>query len=571
MAPLPTGEGAAKRRVRGVVIAILLFATSAFAHNVVDIGMSIEVPRFVAAQSTFTYHVIADDRNNDNGLGVVVTIVLPPTVKFSRANGGSTWRCTDSKLTVTCSAETVVPGPNPIDVTVTAPSATGTIRATASTQSLGSLDLTASNDNAAADVVVYDSAACRASAPTLAGPPDESSQSAVVPLSWSAIDGAQSYFVFTAVEGAAAAPVIVTNKNIASLIAEPGRSEWWVEATFANCPPQDSEHRHFTTTAVAPRNVVIYAGDPAVAVTLDAPRSSATFRTPFGLALSLLSELYVTDEADSIVRRISNDTVTTIAGSAGVIGATEGQFARFHGPRGVTVTPLDGFVFVADTQNQEIRILYTGGPFIPAFVVGGAALIPGYVDDVADRSRFNLPSGIAATSRGDLFVADTQNNLIRKMTQITGTIGLFTISTFARDLHAPMGVVVGPNEIVFVADTDDHAIRKIVNGSGSIVAGESGMAGNSDGRGADARFDHPTGIAIDTRGNLFVTDRNGLRRIAPSGLVTTVARGLNSPAGIAVDSSDRIFVADPDAHVIRMIEPAAAPPPAPGARRRSVH
>src|SRR6266550_3389382 len=110
LVPLPK-EGGAKCRVRGVLLAALVFATSAFAHSVVDIGMSIQVPRFAPAQSTFTYHVIADDQNNDNGLGIVVTIVLPPTVKFSRVSGGTTWRCTESKLTVTCSAETVAPGP----------------------------------------------------------------------------------------------------------------------------------------------------------------------------------------------------------------------------------------------------------------------------------------------------------------------------------------------------------------------------------------------------------------------------------------------------------------------------
>jgi DNA-binding beta-propeller fold protein YncE len=316
---------------------------------------------------------------------------------------------------------------------------------------------------------------------------------------------------------------------------------------------------------------VIYAGDLAVAVTRDGPRSSATFRAPFGLALSPQNELYVTDEADNVVRKISKDTVTTISGAAGFVGATEGQFARFHGPRGVTVTPLDGFVYVADTQNQEIRILYTGGAFVPAFVVGGAAELSGYVDDVADRSRFNLPSGIAATPRGDLYVADTQNNLIRKMTQIAGTIGLFTISTFARDLHSPMGVAVGANEAVYVVDTGDNTIRKFVNGTVSVLAGESGVSGNSDGRGAEAHFDHPIGVAVDARGNLFATDRNGVRRIAPSGLVTTVARGFNSLAGIVVDASDRLLVADPDAHVIRLIEPAAAPPPAVGARRRAAH
>ena len=524
---------------------ILFIAASASAHTLVDVGMSIEAPRFVATQQTFTYHVIADDRNNDNGSGIVITIVLPPAVKFVRASGGSTFRCSESKLTVTCAADVIIPGPNPIDVTVTAPATTATLHATANTQSLGSLDLTPGNDNAAADVVVYDAAACRQSAPTLIGPVDESPQSVFVPLSWSPVDGAQSYAIFTAVEGAAAAPMLVTDKANASLIAEPGRSEWWVEATFNNCPPQGSEHRHFTTITIAPRNVVTYAGAP-------------NFRAPYGLALSPQNEIYVTDESDNVVRKIVGGTVTTLAGAAGVAGATEGQFALFNGPRGVAVTPLDGYVYVTDTQNHEVRILYTGGQFVPAFTVGSAA-------------DFNAPSGIAATFRGNLYVADTANNLVRKMTQITGFIGLFTISTYARDLHGPLGVAVDQNETVYVADTEDHTIRKFVNEAGSILAGESGVAGSSDGRGGEAHFDHPTAIALDARGNLFVTDRNGVRRIAPSGLTNTVARGFATLTGILVDPSDRIFVADPPAHLIRMIDRATAPPPATAGRRRAAH
>ena len=553
------------------LVAIALFiAATASAHSIVDIGMSIEAPRFVAMQQTFIYHVIADDRNNDNGSGIIITIVLPPAVRFVKATSDG-FRCSESKLTVTCAADLIPPGPNPIDVTVAAPATTGTIRATANTQSLGSLDLTPGNDNATADVVVYDVAACRAPAPALAGPSDESMQSAVAALSWSAVSGAQSYSVFTEVEGASAAPMLATDKPNASLIVEPGRSEWWVEATFTNCPPQDSEHRHFTATSTVLRKVVTYAGDPTVAATIDGPRFAAAFRAPHSLALSLQNEMYVTDEGDSVVRKIVDENVTTVAGAPGIAGATEGQFARFNGPRGVAVTPLDGYVYIADTQNQEVRILYTGGPFVPAFLVGGAALIPGYVDDISPKSRFNAPSGIAATFRGNLYVADTANNLIRKMTQLTGFIGFFTISTYARDLHAPLGVAVDASETVYVADTEDHTIRKFVAGTGSILVGESGVAGGSDGRGSAAHFDHPTGIALDARGNLFVTDRNGVRRIAPSGLTTTVARGLTAPAGIVVDPTDRIFVADPPAHVIRVIELATAPPPAAGARRRAVH
>src|SRR5205814_7099222 len=94
---------------------------------------------------------------------------------------------------------------------------------------------------------------------------------------------------------------------------------------------------------------------------------------PAGIAFGPGGELYVTDDADSVVRQITNGQATIIAGAAGVRGADNGQFARFDHPTGITVTPLDGFIYVADTGNHEVRLLYTGGPFVPAFAVAGTA------------------------------------------------------------------------------------------------------------------------------------------------------------------------------------------------------
>src|SRR5690349_22917274 len=83
--------------------------------------MSFDVPQFIAIGQNFRYRVIADDLANDNGLGIVVTIVLPPQVKFSGVAKSDTWKCSESRLTLTCSAEQIVPGPNPIDINVFAP------------------------------------------------------------------------------------------------------------------------------------------------------------------------------------------------------------------------------------------------------------------------------------------------------------------------------------------------------------------------------------------------------------------------------------------------------------------
>ena len=514
---------------------LFLLASAASAHQIVDVRMSFDVPQFVPIGQSFRYRVIADDLANDNGLGIVVTIALPSQIRFSNVTKSDTWRCTESHLTLTCNAEQIVPGPNPIDVNVIAPAQTMSLHATTNVQSLGSLDPNVNNDNASSDIYAFDPAACTAAPPTLLAPADGASAPAVVPLTWTAVPGANRYTIFTAVEGASAGPAMIVNGNRAQLVAEPGTSEWWVVASFATCPSVTSSHRRFTASATVPRVAKIYAGDSSIDATRDGPRSSATFRSPFGLALSPSGDLYISDQADSVVRRISNDEVTTIAGAIGKSGTTEGQFALFQGPRGLAVTPLDGNLYAADTLNNEIRILYIGGPFVPAYNVSGDA-------------KFDAPSGLAATERGNLYVADTRNNTIRKMTQVPGFVGLFSVSTVASDLHAPLGVAVDANEIVYVADTDVGSIRRT---DGSIVA---------------TGFDHPTGITLDARGNLFVTDRTSVVRIAPSGLLTTVVTGLRAPAGIVVDASDRIFVAESGGHDILVIDPAQN-----SVRQRAVH
>jgi len=507
-----------------VRLSLILFfiATIASAHSVVDVGMSFDVPGFVPIGRNFRYRAIADDRANDIGLGIVVTIVLPSQVRFISIDKNSTWKCTQSQLTITCSADQINPGANPIDINVSAPAITTSMRATASVQSIGSLDLNTANDNATSDVVAYEAALCTATAPQLLAPADGSPESAIVRLAWSEVPGAQTYTIKTAVEGAAASAAASVSSAAASIPAEPGNSEWWVIASFATCPPLESAHRHFQSTSTLARPVRSYA---------------ANFNRPIGLALSPAGDLYVSDEADSVIRQITDGNVTTIAGRSGVEGNTDGQFSLLRGPRGLVVTPLDGFIYAADSLNHEIRILYTGGAFVSTYNAGGAPGVAGSVDNTSDKARFNSPSAIATTERGTLFVADTGNNRIRRMDQVPGYIGYFSVSTVASGLHAPAGVAVSPSGDVFIADTNDGSIRKL---DGTVIA---------------SGFDHPTGMAFDVRGNLFVTEGTSVRRIAPRGLVSTVASGLVSPAGIVVDANDRVYVADAGAHAILVIDP----------------
>ncbi|PYQ60676.1 MAG: hypothetical protein DMF58_07410, partial [Acidobacteria bacterium] len=99
-------------RLIRILAAAVLIPSAALAHVVVDVRMSFDVPQFVPIQQSFRYRVIADDLNNDNGAGIVVTIVLPPQVNLSGVTKSDTWKCTESpRLTLTCSAEQIVPGP----------------------------------------------------------------------------------------------------------------------------------------------------------------------------------------------------------------------------------------------------------------------------------------------------------------------------------------------------------------------------------------------------------------------------------------------------------------------------
>jgi len=164
---------------------------------------------------------------------------------------------------------------------------------------------------------------------------------------------------------------------------------------------------------------------------------------------------------------------------------------------------------------------------------------------------------------------------------VTGYVGYYTSETFAGSsegaadgqaaqatFRSPAGVAVDGEDVVYVADTGNHTIRKIANGVVTTLAGSAGSRGNADGYGADARFDRPTGIAVDARGNLYVCDsgNHAIRKVSPSGFVTTVAVGFSNPQAIVVDAKGAIYIADTGNH---RIDVASVVTPS-GDRRRAV-
>lgn len=277
-------------------------------------------------------------------------------------------------------------------------------------------------------------------------------------------------------------------------------------------------------------------------------------------------------------------TVTTIAGTAGTPGFVDGNGtdARFQKLSGVAVGP-DDTVYVADSVNQRIRMVRPSNGAAPTVwtvstLAGNGTA--GFVDGAGASAMFNNPQGIAVDANGLVYVADTANNRIRRIT----TDG--TVSTFAGDgtagfqngagnqarFNAPQGVAVDSQGNVYVADTGNSAVRKIdATGTVSTLAGD-GSVGSNDSPGS--RFDGLVGITVEGQ-NVYVyladTGNHRIRRLDVAGTVITVAGGergfkdgsasqarFAEPSGIAIDSDGKIIIADAVNSLIRSVDPNLA-------------
>jgi len=276
--------------------------------------------------------------------------------------------------------------------------------------------------------------------------------------------------------------------------------------------------------------------------------------------------------------RINGGLVTTLAGS-GATGAANGKGpkASFNEPLGITVD-VSGNIYIADTYNFLIRKIAPGG--MVATLAGGARgrALNGYGTDAA----FYYPSGVAVDQSGNIYVADSDDNLIRKITPDglvtvlagSGTSGADNGPGNFASFNYPWGIAVDASGNVYVADYGNDLIRKIFAGPGGMVStlAGSGSKGAVNGAGTSASFNGPTGVAVDTSGNVYVADCNNnlIRKIAPDGMVATFAgsgaygsdNGMGTaasgywPAGIAVDDYGNVYVADCSNNLIRKITPA---------------
>lgn len=247
----------------------------------------------------------------------------------------------------------------------------------------------------------------------------------------------------------------------------------------------------------------------------DGPGARARFDTPSHLALGPDGALYVADTGNHAVRRVAPDgAVTTIAGD-GTPGGGEGSSARLNGPVGVAAA-ADGRLFVADTYNDRILRLTpstdAAARWSATLVAGGG--VPGLVDGVGADARFDTPSGLVAFADGSLVVADTGNDVLRHVSP-NGTVTMVEAVDFtgsAGVLWRPLGVAAGSGGRLYVSDSRTRIVEVAPGGTRRVLAG--GRLGFSDGIGASARFREPAGIASNAAGRIAVADfGNGLVRV----------------------------------------------------------
>ena len=309
----------------------------------------------------------------------------------------------------------------------------------------------------------------------------------------------------------------------------------------------------------------------AIVNSADGTGSAAQFSAPRGVALDSEGNLYVADASNHTIRKVtSTGVVTTVAGTAGTAGVTADTPAKFHEPFGVAVDGA-GTIYVADTNNGAIRKISPAG--VVTTLAGGNGV--GYADGTGLAAKFKEPHGIAVDSTGNLYVADYENNVVRKVTAtgvVTTLAGTYKVTGTADGEGAAarfmllQGIAVDSAGNVYVADGGARTIRKITP-SGVVTT----LAGASTG----VRFGEPRGVAVDASGSaLYVTDYTAnviLKVTLPAGVVSTVAGTsptagstdgttttalFNAPSSIAVDSANNLYVADTANNTVRKISAA---------------
>lgn len=318
------------------------------------------------------------------------------------------------------------------------------------------------------------------------------------------------------------------------------------------------------------------SGEPGYA---DGALATAKFNDPAGLVFDAQGNLYVADSRNHVIRKVATDgTVSLVAGGVGEAGFADGtgSAARFDTPFGLTIGN-DGALLVADTGNHILRrVVLTG----VVTTYAGLAGTPGNTNGTLAAARFRSPLGLKRDAAGNIWVADSGNHTIRRITvagmveTVAGTPDVWGWEdgpAANAKFNGPVDVAISMDGKVYVSDGFNHVIRCVqTNGVVSTVAGAGGKAAWVDGVGAEARFWNPAGLAFDASGNLYIADSRNhvIRKLDASGRVSTVSGagqdsgyvdGVNqtgryfNPYGLAFDASGNLVVSDSYNQMLRQV------------------
>jgi sugar lactone lactonase YvrE len=339
-------------------------------------------------------------------------------------------------------------------------------------------------------------------------------------------------------------------------------------------------------TDVAGNGTSGYSGDGAAA-------TSAELNDPDGVVVDSAGNFYIADTYNNVIRKVAaTGTITTYAGTGNAAYSGDGGQAidaEINYPTGVALDTL-GNLYIADNGNHRIRKVTVNG-IITTFAGNGTAGYSGNGGQ-AVAAKLNNPTGLAFDTAGNLYIADWNNHVVRKVAPTglistvagTGTQGYSGDGGAATsaELNFPYGVALDPSGNLYIGDSTNFRVRKVSGGTISTVAGTGSYGYSGDGGPAiDASLAYPNGVAVDGNGNLYIADgTNRVRRVNAAGEIVTVAgngtagnSGNGGPAtsaeihgeiGLALDSGANLYIADTDNSAIRKVSfpalPSAATP-----------
>ena len=335
-----------------------------------------------------------------------------------------------------------------------------------------------------------------------------------------------------------------------------------------------------------------FAGNGNIGVSGDGgPATSAALNFPDGLAVDAIGDVFIADTSNARVRKVGLDgTITTVAGTSLANFSGDGgsaTTASLSDPSGVAVDGA-GNLYIADFFNNRIRKVSPLG-IITTVAGNGVAGASGDGGSAVSAS-LNAPEGVAVDSTGNIYIADFDNDLVRKVNSagiITTLVGT-GVTGFSGDggqatrsqLNSPADVVLDAAGNLYIADSGNNRIRKVtpdgtistVAGSGPTGASTGGFSGDG-GPATRALLNNPTGVAVDAAGTLYIADTGNdrIRKVNTDGIISTVAGGgsnpnwlngdpattakLYYPTGIAVDLAGNLYIGETNAAEIDKVGP----------------